>query len=136
MELIRSQQDFHKRQLQLTNGTSENQQLEGDIEGLLQQRMDPLGYRVGYSLAEQATLERTRFVDVLDIIKFLCKDIWMLLFKKQIDNLKTNHRGVYVLTDSSFKWISRMSSDSMTPDAIKRLVSDVSYYIISTHCLR
>lgn len=26
------------------------------------------------------------------MIKFLCKDVWTLVFRKQIDNLKTNHR--------------------------------------------
>ena len=36
--------------------------------------------------------DRPRFVDTLDVIKFLCKDMWTLLFRKQIDNLKTNHR--------------------------------------------
>lgn len=36
--------------------------------------------------------ERPRFIDNLDVIKFLCKDLWTILFKKQIDNLKTNHR--------------------------------------------
>ena len=35
----------------------------------------------------------------------------MLVFKKQVDNLKTNHRGVYVLTDNSFRPLSRMSSN-------------------------
>lgn len=29
----------------------------------------------------------------LEAIKFICKDLWQLLFRKQIDNLKTNHRG-------------------------------------------
>lgn len=36
--------------------------------------------------------DRPRFVDTLDVIKFLCKDMWTLVFRKQIDNLKTNHR--------------------------------------------
>lgn len=36
----------------------------------------------------------------------------MLVFKKQVDNLKTNHRGVYVLTDHAFRPLSRMSSDA------------------------
>ena len=36
--------------------------------------------------------DRPRFVDMLDVIKFLCKDLWTLVFRKQIDNLKTNHR--------------------------------------------
>ena len=36
----------------------------------------------------------------------------MLVFKKQVDNLKTNHRGVYVLTDNSFRPLARMSADA------------------------
>lgn len=28
----------------------------------------------------------------LDILKFLCKDIWMALFQKQMDSLRTNHQ--------------------------------------------
>jgi len=35
----------------------------------------------------------------------------MLVFKKQIDNLKTNHRGIFVLTDNRFQPLSRMSVD-------------------------
>ncbi|KAL4871963.1 hypothetical protein BDV12DRAFT_205454 [Aspergillus spectabilis] len=72
-------------------------------------RLESLGYRVGQGLAERFSRDRPRFTDNLDVIKFLCKDLWMILFKKQIDNLKTNHRGVYVLTDNSFRPFSRMS---------------------------
>jgi hypothetical protein len=46
------------------------------------------------------------------VIKFLCKDLWTLVFRKQIDNLKTNHRGVYVLTDNAFRPFSRMSAEA------------------------
>merc|ERR1712093_483350 len=56
--------------------------------------------------------DRPRFTDTLDVIKFLCKDLWMLVFRKQIDNLKTNHRGVYVLTDNSFRPFARMSTEA------------------------
>lgn len=56
--------------------------------------------------------DRPRFTDTLDVIKFLCKDLWMLVFRKQIDNLKTNHRGVYVLTDNAFRPLSRMSTEA------------------------
>ncbi|KAI4215054.1 MAG: hypothetical protein LQ351_002368 [Letrouitia transgressa] len=81
-------------------------------------RLESLGHRVGQGLAESFTLfarralfskDRPRFADTLDVIKFLCKDLWTLVFRKQIDNLKTNHRGVYVLTDNSFRPFSRMS---------------------------
>lgn len=55
-------------------------------------RLEKLGYRVGQGLSEKYSKDRPRFADQLDIIKFLCKDIWTVVFKKQIDNLKTNHR--------------------------------------------
>ncbi|RAK96428.1 uncharacterized protein BO80DRAFT_458967 [Aspergillus ibericus CBS 121593] len=74
-------------------------------------RLESLGYRVGQGLAERRfSRDRPRFADNLDIIKFLCKDLWTILFKKQVDNLKTNHRGVYVLTDNSFRPFARMST--------------------------
>ncbi|KAI0389993.1 transport protein particle component [Xylariaceae sp. FL0594] len=73
-------------------------------------RLESLGYRVGLGLVERFSRDRPRFTDALDAIKFVCKDLWMLVFKKQVDNLKTNHRGVYVLTDNSFRPLSRMSA--------------------------
>ncbi|KAI2613106.1 transport protein particle component [Hypoxylon fragiforme] len=74
-------------------------------------RLEGLGYRVGLGLVERFSRDRPRFNDTLDAIKFVCKDLWMLVFKKQVDNLKTNHRGVYVLTDNAFRPLSRMSVD-------------------------
>lgn len=55
-------------------------------------RLERLGYRVGQGLSERFSRDRPRFSDQLDVIKFLCRDIWTVVFKKQIDNLKTNHR--------------------------------------------
>ncbi|OKL56746.1 hypothetical protein UA08_07884 [Talaromyces atroroseus] len=72
-------------------------------------RLESLGYRVGQGLAERFSRDRPRFADNLDVIKFICKDLWTILFKKQVDNLKTNHRGVYVLSDNSFRPLTRMS---------------------------
>lgn len=51
-------------------------------------------------------------LDTLDVIKFCCKDLWTIVFRKQIDNLKTNHRGVYVLTDNAFRPFARMSTEA------------------------
>lgn len=82
-------------------------------------RLETLGYRVGQGLVERFSRDRPRFTDTLDVIKFLCKDMWTLVFRKQIDNLKTNHRGVYVLTDNSFKPFSRMSMVSSS-EAVHR----------------
>eukprot|EP00270_Netrium_digitus_P012646 TRINITY_DN4133_c0_g1_i1.p1 TRINITY_DN4133_c0_g1~~TRINITY_DN4133_c0_g1_i1.p1 ORF type:complete len:190 (-),score=34.95 TRINITY_DN4133_c0_g1_i1:210-779(-) len=74
-------------------------------------RIESIGFQVGQQLAERYTKERQRFGDHLEVIKYICKDFWMDLFKKQIDNLKTNHRGVFVLQDSRFRWLTRVSTD-------------------------
>ncbi|XP_050220954.1 uncharacterized protein LOC126671243 [Mercurialis annua] len=77
-------------------------------------RIEAIGYQVGHQLAERYTMERPRFNDHLEAIKFICKDFWSEVFKKQIDNLKTNHRGTFVLQDNKFRWLSRMSVDPST----------------------
>ncbi|KAJ2960621.1 hypothetical protein NQZ79_g4034 [Umbelopsis isabellina] len=74
-------------------------------------KLEMLGYRVGQSLVEKFTVDRPRFTDTLDVVKFICKDLWVIMFKKQVDNLKTNHRGVYVLQDNNFRWFMRMATD-------------------------
>lgn len=70
-------------------------------------RLEKLGFRVGLGLSERFSRDRPRFTDHLDVIKFLCKDIWMVVFKKQIDNLKTNHR---VGQDTSGHWKQVLTS--------------------------
>ena len=47
--------------------------------------------------------DRPRFSNTLDMIKFLCKDMWTLVFRKQIDNLKTNHRVWMLYSTLAFK---------------------------------
>lgn len=66
--------------------------------------------------ADRFSRATPRPTDPLSTIKFLCKDLWTLLFRKQIDNLKTNHRGIYVLTDNTFKPLTRMSFDTKKYD--------------------
>lgn len=38
------------------------------------------------------TLARPPLASHLDIIKFICKDLFLYVYSKQIDNLRTNHR--------------------------------------------
>jgi hypothetical protein len=141
-------------------------------------RLERLGFRVGEGLSERFSRDRPRFQNYagnssswvaggaghtaaggagtvgnindhqLDVIKFLCKDIWTVVWKKQVDNLKTNHRvrvflrlgnykfylepaktmltsllnvlqGVFVLTDSKFRPLMRMSMTNSS-DALHR----------------
>uniref|UniRef100_A0A7C8YK91 Trafficking protein particle complex subunit 6B n=1 Tax=Opuntia streptacantha TaxID=393608 RepID=A0A7C8YK91_OPUST len=78
---------------------------------LAARRIEAIGYQVGHQLSERYTMERPRFSDHLEAIKFICKDFWSEIFKKQIDNLKTNHRGTFVLQDNRFRWLSHISLD-------------------------
>ncbi|OAY69721.1 trafficking protein particle complex subunit 6B [Ananas comosus] len=81
---------------------------------LAARRIEAIGFQVGHQLSERYTMERPRFSDHLEAIKFICKDFWSELFKKQIDNLKTNHRGTFVLQDNRFRWLTRISIDPST----------------------
>lgn len=53
-----------------------------------------------------------RFKDELDTVKFLCTDFWSAVFKKSVDNLRTNHQGIYVLQDNSFRFLKQISNSS------------------------
>ncbi|KAI8976746.1 transport protein particle component [Pilobolus umbonatus] len=94
---------------------------DGDNDAIFS-KLETSGYAVGQRLVERFTKDRSRFVDTLDVVKFICKDLWTIMFKKQIDNLKTNHRGVYVLQDNGFRWFIRMSTDVGGADSAKKAI--------------
>uniref|UniRef100_A0A8C7YP37 Trafficking protein particle complex subunit 6B n=1 Tax=Oryzias sinensis TaxID=183150 RepID=A0A8C7YP37_9TELE len=73
-------------------------------------KLENMGFRVGQGLIERLTKDTARFKDELDVMKFICKDFWTCVFKKQIDNLRTNHQGIYVLQDNKFLLLSHMSA--------------------------
>ncbi|XP_070825653.1 trafficking protein particle complex subunit 6b isoform X1 [Chaetodon trifascialis] len=73
-------------------------------------KLENMGFRVGQGLIERLTKDTSRFKDELDIMKFICKDFWTCVFKKQIDNLRTNHQGIYVLQDNKFRLLVQLSA--------------------------
>jgi len=66
------------------------------------EKLDAIAFRVGQTLFECHTQRGPRLKEHLEIIKFICKQFWDQCFKKHIDNLRTNHKGVYVLQDNAF----------------------------------
>ncbi|XP_028817924.1 trafficking protein particle complex subunit 6B, like [Denticeps clupeoides] len=72
--------------------------------------LEGMGFRVGQGLIEKFTKDSPSFKDDLDIMKFVCKDFWTNVFRKQIDNLRTNHQGTYVLQDNKFALLTQISS--------------------------
>ncbi|KAG5643048.1 hypothetical protein DXG03_001626 [Asterophora parasitica] len=83
-------------------------------------RLEAIGLHVGANFTERLCRDRPLFAETLDAIKFVCKDIWAACWEKQVDNLRTNHRGIYVLQDNAFKPISRLSSWEGRAEAVKR----------------
>ncbi|XP_033325581.1 trafficking protein particle complex subunit Trs33 [Megalopta genalis] len=74
-------------------------------------RLEWMGFSVGYRIIERLTWEWSRFKDELDMIKFICTDFWTSLYHKQIDNLRTNHHGVYILQDNSFRLLDKVGTN-------------------------
>eukprot|EP00897_Mesotaenium_endlicherianum_P003579 jgi/Mesen1/3249/ME000187S02411 len=100
----------------------------GNRPELAGRRIEAIGFQVGQQLVERYTKERPRFTDHLDVIKFICKDFWVEVFHKQVDNLKTNHRGVFVLQDNKFRWLTRISIDNLpggpgSSEGVEKIVS-------------
>ncbi|KAG7090499.1 hypothetical protein E1B28_009612 [Marasmius oreades] len=89
-------------------------------EEALRVRLEAIGLHVGSNFTERLCADRGLFTETLDAIKFICKDLWTSFWNKQVDNLRTNHRGVYVLQDNSFHTISRLSSWHGRAEALKR----------------
>ncbi|XP_066914486.1 trafficking protein particle complex subunit 6b-like [Clytia hemisphaerica] len=85
-------------------------------------KLEQMGYRVGQSLVEKLTKDAARFNNELDMMKFICKDFWIMVYGKQIDNLRTNHQGVYVLNDNSFKLLNRITTN-------RQFVSECQKYV-------
>ena len=98
-------------------------------------KIERLGFDVGYRLCERlaqskplgqglpppgsaAAVAAGGTVDPaamqLEAVKFLCKEFWTEVFRKQIDKLQTNHRGVFVLKDHELRWLRRLPPEDET----------------------
>ncbi|KAI0761626.1 transport protein particle component [Trametes elegans] len=93
---------------------------EGGDEEELRARLEAIGMHVGANMAERLCHDRGLFTDTLDAIKFICKDLWNVCWEKQVDNLRTNHRGVYVLQDNAFKPLTHISGWEGRADALRK----------------
>ena len=88
--------------------------------------LEAMGFQVGSQLVERYARRRARFLDTLDVVKFLCKEFWTEVFKKQVDNLKTNHRGIFVLHDGHFRWLRLASAAKSMGDGAATMGADAA----------
>ncbi|EHB18927.1 Trafficking protein particle complex subunit 6A, partial [Heterocephalus glaber] len=73
--------------------------------------LESVGFRVGQALGERLPQEALGFKEELDVLKFLCKDLWVAVFRKQMDSPRAPQsaaswplcsQGTYILQDDSF----------------------------------
>ena len=96
--------------------------------------LELLGYNAGYKDLPNIL---PNFKDELDLLKFIFNDFWVAVFRsvldfkyldqcvyfrKQIDFLRTNHKGVYILQDNSFKFLTKASQDRQHLEASPKFV--------------
>ncbi|GJQ08310.1 hypothetical protein GpartN1_g101.t1 [Galdieria partita] len=82
------------------------------------ERLEAIGRDIGRRWLEKLAEGTPHFSTELDKVKFICKEFWIATFQKQVDNLKTNNKGTYVLSDKRFRSLLHISE---TPDSIGQL---------------
>ncbi|XP_053946884.1 trafficking protein particle complex subunit 6b [Anastrepha obliqua] len=92
---------------EIVNYCLNNNNKENDFSAL-----EYIGFNTGYRLIERLTRDVHRFKDELETMKFICTDFWTLIYKKQVDNLRTNNHGMYVVQDKAFRFLTRISTGS------------------------
>lgn len=77
----------------------------GGIEGLCKEseitnndnlyRIENYGYQMGLKITDCLVYmnndSNLKVLEVLEIMKFICRDVWKIFYQKQMDNLRTNH---------------------------------------------
>ena len=86
-------------------------------------KIEAVGFQVGQRLAERYTKDRPRLGDTLEIIKFICKEFWVEVYRKQIDKLQTNNRGVYMLQDITHPVLTRCSPSTSRQASAKQMAT-------------
>lgn len=71
-----------------------------------------IGEHLGRVFAERLSRDRAPMLTQLEIMKWICKEFWNAIFLKGIDNLRTNHKGTFVLRDTQFRWTRRVSQNA------------------------
>lgn len=91
--------------------------------------MEYIGFTTGYRLIERLTRDVSRFKDELETIKFICTDFWTLIYKKQVDNLRTNNQGMYVVQDKAFRFLTRISPGTKQLEHAPKVSKYLIHYI-------
>lgn len=87
--------------------------------------LENIGYSIGLKASEFINYENPHMdllqdFELLNVMKFICRDIWKYFYGKQIDNLRTNHKGTFVLIDNRFKHFENFCSMKGDDDTLEK----------------
>ena len=80
-------------------------------------KLEAAGFAVGRRYAERLARDRERPAEVLDVVKFVCREFWQEVHQKAVDKLQTNNKGVFVLQDFNYRWVRFLSARAPTGEA-------------------
>ncbi|KAI1722776.1 transport protein particle (TRAPP) component domain-containing protein [Ditylenchus destructor] len=106
--------DFSQSLLNGSHTNEQSQQISNQIfaQGNAETRLESMGYRVGWALVERVAKDIPRLTNELETMKFICKEFWLTAFGKGVDNLRTNHQGIYIIQDNKFVTVAALSDST------------------------
>lgn len=100
----------------------------------MHQEIENVGVLLGRRIIDVITKDQSNVHQTqLDVVKYLCVQFWQYVFGKQIDNLKTNNLGTFVLYDTN-RFLGRISTSPLptgekSPDCLDRQIT-YSFYVV------
>jgi len=81
---------------------------ESDVDSGIN-KLEQMGYSTGYRLVDRLTRDTVRHHTELDDIKYVCRVVWVAVFGKEVNTLRTDNQGRYVLHDDTFRFFSALA---------------------------
>ncbi|QPG75428.1 hypothetical protein FOA43_002782 [Brettanomyces nanus] len=118
--------DSHTREFLAGRVDYMNDEKYLDVNSLY--RIEGYGFEIGFKITDCLIYDKSvkegltvKMVDSLEILKFICRDVWKVFYGKQMDNLRTNHLGTFVLIDNAFKPLTHFYSGKGEEDTLNKV---------------
>lgn len=94
---------------------------------IISDKLKELGIEIGKKLAERLLLQKNDLHDLKDILKFIAKDMWFVLFNKNADKIQIFRKGIYSIVDNDVQfWLKHLLIDNET----KQKNNFIHYFLI------
>eukprot|EP00747_Dinoflagellata_sp_TGD_P166330 gnl/TRDRNA2_/TRDRNA2_188961_c0_seq1.p1 gnl/TRDRNA2_/TRDRNA2_188961_c0~~gnl/TRDRNA2_/TRDRNA2_188961_c0_seq1.p1 ORF type:complete len:193 (-),score=39.01 gnl/TRDRNA2_/TRDRNA2_188961_c0_seq1:39-617(-) len=70
-------------------------------------QLEAIGFSTGMRLVTRLTATRFPITAEQGALKFVCKELWGYLFRKDASRLQADRRGNYIIQDTAFRWLQQ-----------------------------